>query len=148
MGSRSWKSAFSPNNDKFCVSLAKIHPFIKETECRQEATPTPTGSPLKTICPHYGGGHKKGHNLAKISRMITNIKLNLYFTIIYILLQTSNEINASLQNRAESNINTTTKTKSEKGHNSAKILQMITNTKLDLSFLFNDISFCKLTILM
>ena len=34
----------------------------------------------------------------------------------------------------ETNINTPTKTKSKKGHNSAKILRMITNIKLDLYF--------------
>ena len=39
---------------------------------------------------------KKGHNLAKILQMITNIELDLYFTMIY-LLQTFNKTNASLQ---------------------------------------------------
>ena len=57
MGSRSPKSNqhFSPSQRYICVSLAKICPFNKETECGQEATPTPppqpTGSALKTICP-------------------------------------------------------------------------------------------------
>ena len=58
MGSRSPKSNqhFSPSNDIF-LCLAKICPFNKEIECRQEATPLPPGSALKTICPppHDGG---------------------------------------------------------------------------------------------
>ena len=51
MGSRSSKSNqhFPPPNDKFV--LAKVHPFIKEIECRQKATLTPAGYALKTICP-------------------------------------------------------------------------------------------------
>ena len=54
MGSRSPKSNqhFSPSQWYICVSLAKICPFNKEIECRQVATPTPTGSLLKSICPH------------------------------------------------------------------------------------------------
>ena len=49
--------------------MAKINPFIKKIECRQEAmptrrlgltrTPTLTGSALKTICPPTIGGHNK-----------------------------------------------------------------------------------------
>ena len=58
---------FFPHPMINCVSLAKIHPFIKEIECRQQALltriPTPMGSALKTICtpprpappPHSGG---------------------------------------------------------------------------------------------
>ena len=55
-------------------------------------------------------------------------------------LQTSNEINASLQNLLRGNniftlyFTPTTKTKSKKGHNLAKILRMITNIELDLYF--------------
>ena len=42
-----------------------------------------------------------------------------------------NKINVSLQNYwAEANINTPTKTKSKKGHNSAKMLRMITISNL------------------
>ena len=65
MGSRSLKSNqfFYMSQQYRCVSLAKIHPFVRETVCRHEATPTrtlpPTESALKTIChPPYGGGHK------------------------------------------------------------------------------------------
>ena len=52
MGSRSPKSNqhFSPSQWYICASLA-ICPFNKEIECRQVATPMPTGSALKTICP-------------------------------------------------------------------------------------------------
>ena len=55
-------------------------------------------------------------------------------------LQTSNEINASLQKLLRGNniftlyFTSTTKTKWKKGHNLAKILKIITNIDLDLSF--------------
>ena len=55
-------------------------------------------------------------------------------------LQTSNEINASLQKLLRGNniftlyFTPTTKTKSIKGHNLAKILRMTTNIELDLYF--------------
>ena len=52
----------------------------------------------------------KGHSSAKIMRIITNIKLDLYFTMIY-----------------------PSKTKSKKSHNSANV-RMITNIKLDQYF--------------
>ena len=53
MRSRSPKSNhfFSVSQYDVCASLVKIHPLIQEIECRQEATRTPTGSALKTICP-------------------------------------------------------------------------------------------------
>ena len=55
-------------------------------------------------------------------------------------LQTSNEINVSLQKLLKGNniftlyFTPTIKTKSKKGHNLAKILRMITNIELDLYF--------------
>ena len=72
-----------------------------------------------------------GHNSAKILR-ITNIQLDLYCTMIY----PTDEINASLQNLLNGNqyLNSTTKAKLKKGHNSAKIWQVITNIELDLYF--------------
>ena len=64
----------------------------------------------------------------------------------YTILQTSNEINASLQKLSRGNniftLNFTLttkkkqkKTKSKKGHNLTKILQTITNIELDLYFI-------------
>ena len=64
MGSRSPKSNqfFYVSQHCRCASLDKICPFNKEIECRQVATPTPTGSVLKTICPPpppaHGGGEE------------------------------------------------------------------------------------------
>ena len=60
MRSRSSKSNqyFSPSQLYICVSLAKICPFNKETECTQVARPMQTGSALKTICPPTHGGGK------------------------------------------------------------------------------------------
>ena len=58
-------SHFFPPPSQLCVcgSLVKIHPeIVHETECREEATrtPTPTGSAPKAICPPplwlWGGG--------------------------------------------------------------------------------------------
>ena len=56
----------------------------------------------------------------------------------YSLLQTSDEINASLQNLLNRNqyLNPTTKTKSKKGHNSAKIWWMITS--IEQPVFYND----------
>ena len=57
------------------------------------------------------------------------------------LLQISNEINASLHTLLRENnsftlyFTLTTKTKSKKGHNLAKILRMISNIELDLYFI-------------
>ena len=66
--------------------------------------------------------------------MITNIELDLYFTW-YIILQTVDKINASLQKLLSGNqYQHTNKTKSKKGLNSATILWMITNIELDLYF--------------
>ena len=59
---------------------------------------------------------------------------------LYILLQTFNNINASLQKLLTGN-QYTNKTRSKKGHNSAKIWQMTTNIELDLYF--SDIKLCK-----
>ena len=58
----------------------------------------------------------------------------------YTILQTSNEINASLQKLLRGNniftlyIIPTTKSKSKKGHILAKLLRMITNIEPDLYF--------------
>ena len=99
---------------------------------------------------------KKGHNPAKIFRMLTHIKLDLYFTMIFCKLSMRSKhpcqsywaetnintttktlfyndipsgIDASLQNLLNRNqyLNPSTKTKLKKGHNSAKIMRMITN---------------------
>ena len=59
----------------------------------------------------------------------------------------SNEINASLQNLLRRNniyFILRTKTNSEKGHNFAKILRLITN--IERPIFYNDISFCKLPV--
>ena len=73
MRSRSPKSNqhFSPSQ-----SLAKICPFNKEIECRQEATTaTPTGSALKAICPppRMVGGHNYADDKVK-QRLFSTIK--------------------------------------------------------------------------
>ena len=81
---------------------------------------------------------KKGHNLAKILRMITNIKLDLYFTMIHVYISflklSIKSMHPCKSYWVVTNINTPTKSKSKKGHNSAKILWMITNMELDLYF--------------
>ena len=70
---------------------------------------------------------RKGHNSAKIWRMITNFEFDLYFTVLQML----NEINASLQKLLSGNDR---QKRWEKGQNSAKIWWMITNFELDLCF--------------
>ena len=68
-------------------------------------------------------------------RMITNIELDLILQW-GVLLQTFTKINASLQKLLIGNqYQHTNKTKSKKGHNSAKIWWMITNIELDPYFL-------------
>ena len=93
-----------------------------------------TSMHLRTL-PNNKIKSKKGHNTAKILQMVTNIEHDLYFTMIY-LFQTSDKLYASLQNLLNRNhhLNLTIKTKSKRGHNSAKIRGMITNIEPDQSF--------------
>ena len=77
---------------------------------------------------------KMCHNMAKILWMITNIEVDLYLQW-YIHLQFSiKSINTCESSWYETNMNTPTKTKSKKGHNSAKIWRMIINIELYLYF--------------
>ena len=75
--------------------MAKIHPFIKEIECRQEVTLTPTrtlkptGSELKTIhvCPPqhphpipHGGEHNSAiFDLQVTQMLLTKFHVNWIF---------------------------------------------------------------------
>ena len=73
---------------------------------------------------------KKGHNSAKIMRMITGIKPDLYRIMIYpsANFQHNQCIPAKVIEQKPIS------TQQQKGHNLAKILQKITNIKLDLYF--------------
>ena len=86
---------------------------------------------------------KKGHNSVIILRMITNIKLDLYFTMGHTSAKFKKKsMHPCKSYWSEININTSTKTKSKKGHNSARIWRVITNIELDLYF-YSDIKFFK-----
>ena len=76
---------------------------------------------------------KKAHNSAKILQMISNIELDLHFTMIY-LSANLESMHPCKSYWSETNINTPTKSRSKKGHISDKIWRMITNIDLDLYF--------------
>ena len=104
----------------FCkLSIKSMHP------CKSYWSETNINTPTKTKS-------KKGHNSAKIWWMITNIELDLYFLVI------SSSAKFEWNQCVPSKIieqKRTTKTKSKKGHNSAKIWRMITNIELNLYFI-------------
>ena len=75
---------------------------------------------------------KKSHNSAKIWQMITNIELDLYLMVM--LNSAKFEWNQCIPSKVIER-KRTTKTKSKRGHNSAKIWRMITNIENDLYFI-------------
>ena len=90
---------------------------------------------LPCILPQQKKKSKKGHNLAKILQMITKYwTWPVFYNGISFCKLPIKSMHPCKSYWAETNINIPTKTKSKKGHNSAKILRMNPNNEPDLYF--------------
>ena len=108
------------NHISFCKLLIKsMH------SCKSYWVEPNINTPTKTKS-------KKGYNPAKIMPMITNIKLPVFYSDISLCKLSIKSMHPCKSYWTEPNIDTPTKTKPKKGHNSAKIWGMSTNIELDL----------------
>ena len=110
------------NHISFCKLLIKsMH------SCKSYWVEPNINTPTKTKS-------KKGYNPAKIMPMITNIKLHVpvFYSDISLCKLSIKSMHPCKSYWTEPNIDTRTKTKPKKGHNSAKIWRMSTNIELDL----------------